>query len=158
MKYWWLAVLCTALAFNGWAQSAIPSERDAQAEQRLAAIAAELRCLVCQNESIAGSRADLAVDLRQQIREQIAMGKSDQQIMAYMVERYGDFVLYRPPLKNTTLLLWFGPAMLLIAGLVALVINLRRRSMKVDTTPLSDSDSQRAEALLRKNSDIGKQS
>ncbi len=158
MKYRWLAALCAALAFNSWAQGAIPPEQDARAEQRMTAIAAELRCLVCQNESIAGSRADLAVDLRQQIREQIAAGKSDPEIMAYMVERYGDFVRYRPPLQGTTLLLWFGPAMLFIAGLIALVLNLRRRSTKVNTAPLSDSDRHRAETLLRNNTDIGKES
>src|SRR3546814_15932077 len=79
-------------------------------------IATELRCLVCQNETIAASRADFAVDLRERIREQINIGKSDAEIQAYMVERYGEFILYRQPLKANTLLLWFGPIMLLLSG------------------------------------------
>lgn len=155
MKHWWLGLLCGAFAIVCWAGEAVPVAQNAQVERRMTAIAAELRCLVCQNESIAGSRADLAVDLRRQIREQIAAGRSDQEIMAYMVDRYGDFVRYRPPLKGSTLLLWFGPALLLAAGLVALVLHLRRRSGRVDNAPLSDEDRKRAEALVRQNQDAG---
>jgi cytochrome c-type biogenesis protein CcmH len=91
-------------------------------------IAAELRCLVCQNQTIADSHADLAIDLRQQVRELLQKGMTDQQIAAYMTERYGDFVLYRPPFKSTTLLLWIGPGVLLVLGLLGLVLVLRRRS------------------------------
>jgi cytochrome c-type biogenesis protein CcmH len=156
MKRFSLALSCAVFAASSWAGEATPTGPNVHVEQRMTAIAAELRCLVCQNESIAGSRADLAVDLRRQIREQIVAGKSDQEIMTYMVDRYGDFVRYRPPLKGSTLLLWFGPALLLAAGLVALALHLRRRSGKVDKAPLSDEDSKRAEALLRQNSDTGK--
>ena len=89
---------------------------------------AELRCLVCQNQTIADSHADLAVDLRNQIREMLRQGQSERQIIDYMTARYGDFVLYRPPLKVNTALLWFGPALLLVGGLATLFIVLRRRS------------------------------
>jgi cytochrome c-type biogenesis protein CcmH len=91
-------------------------------------IAAELRCLVCQNQTIADSNAPLAVDLRQQVREMIRRGDSDRQIVDYMTARYGDFVLYRPPFKGSTALLWFGPAALLAGGLAVLVVVLRRRN------------------------------
>ena len=159
MRLWFallLALQCALAGLAAQANEAQPLAEDPVVEKRMVAISEELRCLVCQNESIAGSRADLAVDLRRQIREQIVAGKSDQEIMTYMVDRYGDFVRYRPPLKGSTLLLWFGPALLLAAGLVALALHLRRRSGKVDKAPLSDEDSKRAEALLRQNSDTGK--
>jgi cytochrome c-type biogenesis protein CcmH len=94
----------------------------------LAALVLELRCLVCQNQTIADSHADLAQDLRRQVREMLVRGDSDQQILDYMTARYGDFVLYRPPVKSTTALLWYGPAVLLVGGLAALVVVLRRRS------------------------------
>lgn len=151
MKHWWLILFCTALVMTPWVQAAAPSEQNVRIEKRMMEIAGELRCLVCQNETIAASRADLAIDLRQKISEQLIAGKSEEEIMAYMVERYGDFVRYRPPLKVTTLLLWFGPALLLFTGLIALVMNLRRRSGKVNATPLNDAETQQAEALLRKS-------
>ena len=91
-------------------------------------IATELRCLVCQNQTIADSHAELAVDLRNQVKEMLKRGDSDQMIIDYMTARYGDFVLYRPPLKGTTLILWFGPAVLLLGGLVTLYVVLRRRN------------------------------
>src|SRR3546814_11037819 len=94
-------------------------------------IAAELRCLVCQNESIAASRADLAVDLRQQIREQIQAGQTNDEIRTYMVERYGDFVLYRPPLKARTPLLWFGPLLLFFFGFTILMVSIRRSRARI---------------------------
>ena len=125
-----------------------------ETERRMAEISTELRCLVCQNESIAASRADLAVDLRRQIREQIESGKNDKEILAYMVDRYGDFVRYRPPVKGTTLLLWFGPAVLLVVSLIALLLYLRRRSSNVDDLPLSNEDRRRAEGLLTNNRDV----
>lgn len=142
MKRLWVILLCAVIAAPSWATSA-------DAEKRMLDIAAELRCLVCQNESIAASRADLAVDLRQQIREQIQAGQSDAEIRAYMVERYGDFVLYRPPFKATTLLLWIGPALLLLSGLIVLVVSLVRRKEKVMNVLLTDEERRRADALLR---------
>lgn len=155
MKRFYLALLCGAFAVTSWAGNAMPMAQNEQVEQRMTAIAAELRCLVCQNESIAGSRADLAVDLRHQIREQIVAGKSDREIMSYMVDRYGDFVRYRPPLKGSTVLLWFGPALLLVASIVALVRYLRRRSGRLNNAPLSDDDIRRADALLQQNHHTG---
>lgn len=125
------ATLGTALLLaQGVAQAAeaVPASADPVLEKRMMAIAAELRCLVCQNQTIADSHADLAVDLRQQVREMLQKGQSEQQIMEYMTARYGDFVLYRPPLKSTTVLLWVGPAVMALAGLVALFVILRRRS------------------------------
>ena len=101
---------------------------DPALEARVMAIAAELRCLVCQNQTIADSNADLAVDLRNQVREMLRQGQGREQIVNYMTARYGDFVLYRPPLKESTALLWFGPAALLLGGLGVLVLVLRRRN------------------------------
>ncbi|HKU46060.1 MAG TPA: cytochrome c-type biogenesis protein, partial [Burkholderiales bacterium] len=100
---------------------------DEALERRVTGLAHELRCLVCQNQTIADSNAPLAVDLRNQIREQLAAGKSDRDVIDFMVARYGDFVLYRPPLKATTVLLWAGPIALMIGGLALLFIRLKRR-------------------------------
>ncbi len=110
------------------AKEAAPVAEDPVLEARMMRIAAELRCLVCQNQTIADSSAGLAVDLRNQVREMLARGQNDQQIIDYMTARYGDFVRYRPPLKSTTALLWFGPAVLLVGGLAILIVVLRRRS------------------------------
>lgn len=153
MKRWLFAAICCAFA-TAWAGTAVPMAQNPETERRMAEISTELRCLVCQNESIAASRADLAVDLRRQIREQIESGKNDKEILAYMVDRYGDFVRYRPPVKATTLLLWFGPAVLLVVSLIALLQYLRRRSSNVDDLPLSNEDRRRAEGLLTNNRDV----
>ncbi len=110
------------------AGEAAPAAEDPVLEARVMAVASELRCLVCQNQTIADSHAALAVDLRNQVREMLRRGESQEQIVAYMTARYGDFVLYRPPLKETTALLWFGPGLLLVGGIVVLVVVLRRRS------------------------------
>ena len=118
-----LAVLASWAA----AKEAPPAADDPAVEARMVRITSELRCLVCQNQTIADSHADLAVDLREQVREMIKRGDSDEQIRGYMTARYGDFVLYRPPVKGSTWLLWFGPGVLLVAGFAALVIVLRRR-------------------------------
>jgi cytochrome c-type biogenesis protein CcmH len=96
--------------------------------QRVLRLAAELRCLVCQNQTIADSHADLATDLRRQIREMLEAGKTDQEVLDFMTQRYGDFVLYRPPVKPTTALLWAGPALLVAGGAGALIWVLRRRA------------------------------
>ena len=132
----------------GYAREAAPTAADVVVEKRMVAISEELRCLVCQNESLAGSQADLAKDLRREIREQIAQGKSDKEILDFMTGRYGDFVRYRPPLKGTTFLLWFGPFLLLVAGIAALGIILRRRGKRVAEATLSAEEQKRAEALL----------
>lgn len=124
-----LLALCLALPLlRAVAAEAVPAAEDPAVEARLLRIAAELRCLVCQNQTIADSHADLAQDLRRQVREMIHEGKSDQEIVDYMTARYGDFVLYRPPLKGTTWLLWFGPALLFVGAVGGLILVLRRRS------------------------------
>jgi cytochrome c-type biogenesis protein CcmH len=110
-------------------------------------LAAELRCLVCQNQSLAESNAGLAVDLRNQIREQLARGASEREVVDFMVARYGDFVLYRPPLKASTFLLWFGPFVLLIAGIYVLIRRIRRQ--RTMNGQLSEADRLRAEQLLK---------
>ena len=123
------ALLCLALCLSvASAKEAAPASADPVLEARMLRIATELRCLVCQNQTIADSHADLAVDLRQQVREMLQKGQTDQQVLDYMTARYGDFVLYRPPVKSTTLLLWVGPGVMLVAGLVMLVLIMRRRS------------------------------
>ncbi|MFO1339828.1 MAG: cytochrome c-type biogenesis protein [Burkholderiaceae bacterium] len=128
-------VLCCAslaLAAAALAQEARPVADDPATEARMMAIAAELRCLVCQNQTIADSHAELAVDLRQQIRDQLKAGRSADEIRAFMTARYGDFVLYRPPVNERTALLWFGPGLLLAVGLATLAVVLRRRSRLPD--------------------------
>ena len=117
-------------------------------EKRVLAIAAELRCLVCQNQTIADSDAALAVDLRQQVRKKLAQGMSDRDVTDFMVERYGDFVLYRPPVKSTTWLLWFGPFLLLAGGLIALGLKLKRRAHTEPTAALSETEKRRVATLL----------
>lgn len=127
----WLsrALLIGALCWPALAaaKEAAPAAEDPVLEARMVRIASELRCLVCQNQTIADSQAGLAVDLRNQVREMIKRGDSDQQIIDYMTARYGDFVLYRPPVNASTAFLWFGPTLMLLVGLGALVIVLRRR-------------------------------
>lgn len=110
------------------AREAAPASEDPALEARVMALSSELRCLVCQNETIAASHADLAVDLRNQVREMLRGGATEAQVLEFMTDRYGDFVLYRPPLKSTTALLWFGPALLLVGGLGTLWWVLRSRS------------------------------
>lgn len=124
-------------------------------DHRVTEIASELRCLVCQNESIAASRADLAVDLRREIRRQLDAGKSEADILAYMEARYGDFILYRPRLKASTLLLWFGPAALLAAGLAALALTLRRRRLRQRRPALTPAERRTADALLGVDAEKG---
>ena len=141
------ALAIVLLSCGALAREAAPLAEDVRVEARLNAIAEELRCLVCQNESLIASRADLAMDLKRQVREQIKAGKSDAEIRDYMVQRYGDFVLYRPPVKSTTLLLWFGPLVLLAAGFVALWIFVRRRRT-VQAAALSAEEESRADELL----------
>ena len=130
------------------AQEAKPMADDPVLEQRVMNLSQELRCLVCQNETLADSRADLAEDLRTQIREQMKAGKSDKEIVAFLTTRYGDFILYRPPVKPTTYLLWFGPFILMIAGLTLLFRNLKQRRELIVDKPLSQDERRRAEELL----------
>jgi cytochrome c-type biogenesis protein CcmH len=142
-----VVLLALAWLAQAGAKEAAPAAADPALEARVMALASELRCLVCQNQTIADSNADLAVDLRGQVREKLRQGQSDAQIIDFMVARYGDFVLYRPPLKGTTLLLWFGPLLLLAAGVIALFYRLARRRPSADA-PLAPADAERARRLL----------
>ena len=137
--------LCGAFA---QAKEAAPLAADEAVEKRMVAISEELRCLVCQNESLSGSHAELAQDLRREIRKMISEGKTDQEILDFMVARYGDFVRYRPPLKPTTWLLWGGPFLLMAGGLGALIAFLRRRAKEEAAPVLSEEEHRRAAALL----------
>lgn len=133
------------------ANEAAPLAADPVVEQRMVEISEELRCLVCQNESLAGSRAELAQDLRREIRGMIKAGKSNEDIMTFMVDRYGDYVRYRPPMKATTWLLWFGPFLLLLGGLITLIVYLRGRnsnSLIAAEAQLTEDEQRAATALL----------
>lgn len=143
-----LILVLLSLAVLTLAQQAKPVE-DPQIEQRMQALTQQLRCLVCQNETLADSRADLAEDLRKEIREQMKAGKSDQEIIAFLTQRYGDFVLYKPPVKATTYLLWFGPFVLLIFGTLMLYRYLRHRREIIQDQPLTAAERKQAEELLR---------
>lgn len=142
------ALLLWLLAPGVPAKEAQPLSEDPELEKRVMRLAEDLRCLVCQNETLAGSQAPLAVDLRQQIREQMKAGKSDEEITAFMTERYGDFVLFRPPVKISTYLLWFGPFLLLAAGIYVQLLYLKRRRARVMDKPLSEAERKRVAALL----------
>jgi cytochrome c-type biogenesis protein CcmH len=131
------------------AKEAQPSAADPVLEERVMKLSKELRCLVCQNETLADSRAELANDLRGQIREQMHAGKSDKEIIAYLTARYGKFILYNPPIDPTTYLLWFGPFVLLLAGLLILFRYLRQRRELITEQPLSADERRRAETLLK---------
>jgi cytochrome c-type biogenesis protein CcmH len=148
-------LMCLLLALTQWtgtayAGEAVPLAEDPVVERRMLAISGELRCLVCQNESLAASRADLALDLRRELRSLIKAGKSDGEIMEYMVSRYGDFVRYRPPVKPVTWLLWFGPAALLLGAIYALVRMIRRsQRASSDAVVLDDAQRAKAQSLLQ---------
>ena len=141
-----ILLLLAFCAFGAAARDAVPLAADPAVEARLLVIADELRCLVCQNESLAASRAELALDLRREIRTLIKAGKTDPEILDFLVSRYGDFVRYRPPLKPSTWLLWLGPFVLLAGALGALIRHVRRR--RPAEVPLSDAERARAAALL----------
>ena len=144
-----ICLLFLVLSNTVLANEAVPLAEDPVVEQRLITISEEMRCLVCQNESLAGSRSDLAQDLRREIRGLIKEGKSDAEISTFMVERYGDFVLYRPPVKPITWLLWLGPFALMIAGIAALLVYLRKRNSQITGNLLSEEENKRIDALLR---------
>jgi cytochrome c-type biogenesis protein CcmH len=147
MKFFLVAfTLCLSFALQ--AKVAPNTSADPVLEAKMMLIAEELRCLVCQNETIAASNAELAVDLKNQIRIKLDQGQSQQQILDFMVQRYGDFVLYRPPLKTTTVLLWLGPFTLLATAVLMMVRNVRRRRRCVQPSALSDADTAKANALL----------
>ncbi|GAB6041173.1 cytochrome c-type biogenesis protein [Endothiovibrio diazotrophicus] len=147
-------LLGLALLFSAGAQAAVDPYSFATPEQEAEyqGLIEELRCLVCQNQNLADSNAELAVDLRRQVKEMVATGSSRQQVVDYMVDRYGDFVLYRPPVKSTTWLLWFGPLILLFVAGLTLAVIIRRRATGEEGPPgLSDEERARAEKLLQDN-------
>lgn len=146
----WCLALCVSFAF---AEEAPPVAADPILEKRVMRLSEELRCLVCQNQSLSDSNADLANDLRNQIREMMQAGKSDAQIREYMVASYGDFILYDPPLKATTLILWIGPFVLLVIGAAMLARYLSRRRRLVTETVLTSEERERARALLNGSRD-----
>ena len=132
-------------------RQAQPMSADPALEARVLKVAEELRCLVCQNETIAASHADLAVDLRKQIRVKLSQGQSERQILDFMVERYGDFVLYRPRLSASTVLLWAGPFVLLLTAAGVLGFNIRKRRQSLVAEALSPAQTQRARELLQES-------
>jgi len=144
----WMLMFVMVIPGLAVAQEARPLAENPQAEARLKALAVELRCLVCQNQTLADSNAPLAEDLRREVREMIAKNMSDQEIIDFLVERYGDFVLYRPPLRVTTTLLWIGPFLLLAIGGAALILAVRRRQKTLPEAVVSEADHKRVEHLL----------
>jgi cytochrome c-type biogenesis protein CcmH len=143
-----LVLLFCLLPVCSFAGEAKDMAADPVLEKRMIGLAENLRCLVCQNESLASSHAELAEDLRREVREQMAKGKDDKEIIDYLVARYGDFVLYKPPVKSYTMLLWFGPFAFLLAGAGMLVFQLRRRRHTVQKAELSPEAQKRAASLL----------
>lgn len=147
MRKLFAALLCAVVMAGANAADAPPAAQDPALERRVMDLAVELRCLVCQNQSIGDSQAELAVDLRNQIREQMKAGRNESQIIDYMVARYGDFILYRPPVKATTMFLWGGPLLLFVLGLGLLVYRIRRR--RADEEPqLTAEERARATQIL----------
>lgn len=152
MRYLLILLFCLSPGF-AYAGVAKDMADDPVLEKRMIGLAQNLRCLVCQNESLASSHSELAEDLRREVREQMQKGMSDQEIIDYLVSRYGDFVLFDPPVKSYTLLLWYGPFALLLVGLVGLVIQLRKRKNKISEARLSEEDTKRAADLLNPSKD-----
>ena len=136
------------LTASAQVQAPITASNDPDFEARVKALSAELRCLVCQNQTVEDSSAPVARDMKDQVRAQLAAGKSEAEVKQYMTERFGDFVLYKPPLKATTIVLWAGPFIALAFAGLMLVRRLRRTSAVAATTPLNDIDRERARALL----------
>ncbi|OGT15420.1 MAG: cytochrome C biogenesis protein CcmH [Gallionellales bacterium RIFCSPHIGHO2_02_FULL_57_16] len=147
MKYLLMLLVCLLPVFS-YAGEAKDLAEDPVLEKRMIGLAENLRCLVCQNESLASSHSDLANDLRREVREQMQKGLSDKEIVDYLVSKYGDFVLFDPPMKKSTLILWYGPFALLLIGAGMLVYQLRKRKGKIAETDLSAADAQRAAELL----------
>lgn len=152
MKRLFLALIA-CLAMPVWAGEAQPVGEDPVIEARMVKLADELRCLVCQNESLAGSHAELAEDLRREIRDQMKQGKSDKEVITYLTDRYGDFVLYRPPFRSYTLLLWLGPVMFLALGGGIWFLTLRRRRTIQATSQVSEASLKQAASLLEEKQD-----
>ncbi|MCL5669234.1 MAG: cytochrome c-type biogenesis protein CcmH [Gammaproteobacteria bacterium] len=149
-----IGVCLLLTVFSLWAAGT--EQQNEQLEARYRALTSELRCLVCQNESIADSHADLAKDLRNQVRAMMEQGKSDREIMEYLTARYGDFVRFRPPLKPVTAALWFGPFVLMALGGGLLMVYMARRRKRVSNAPLSSSEQEKLATLLHRTENEGK--
>jgi len=145
----WLALWLMLVPLTVFAEEARPLAENPVVEARLKKLAVELRCLVCQNQTLADSNAPLAEDLRREVREMIANNMTDDQIVEFLVARYGDFVRYRPPFKVATVLLWVGPFLLLGIGGIVLIVSLRQRNVEKESSSISDDDRQRVARLLR---------
>ena len=152
MKYRLIMLALLLMPVALMAEEARPLAANPAIEAQVHRLSEELRCLVCQNQTLADSSAPLAEDLRNEIREMAAKGLSDQEIIDYLVARYGDFVRYRPPLKTTTALLWLGPFALLLAGGVGLIVILRQRQRQGADAPLTAEESRKVAELLNKES------
>ncbi|HEU4712806.1 MAG TPA: cytochrome c-type biogenesis protein [Pyrinomonadaceae bacterium] len=143
-------LLCLLLApVQAQVQTEEQTSGDPVIEERLARLSHDLRCLQCQNQTLADSPAGLAADLRREIREQMKAGKSDKEIIAFLQARYGDFILYRPQVKPVTYLLWFGPFVLLLTGLLVLFSYIKRRRDAIPEKPLTAEERRRAQELLQ---------
>lgn len=152
MKHWLIILSLFLMPVALKAEEARPLAANPAIEAQVHRLSEELRCLVCQNQTLADSSAPLAEDLRNEIREMAAKGLSDQEIIDYLVARYGDFVRYRPPLKTTTALLWLGPFALLLGGGVGLIVILRQRQRQGADAPLTLEESRKVAELLNKES------
>ena len=151
-------ILLSALLPLAQAREAVPTAEDPVLEKRVMEVSHNLRCLVCQNQTIADSNAELAVDLRDQVREKLRQGESEEEILNYMVSRYGDFVLFKPLVKSTTWLLWFGPLLLVVLGIIGLFFTLRKRRKLMQQSPIiSAEEHARAESLLSGINQRGRQ-
>lgn len=156
-------IFTLAISLPVWGQEethkeAIPVAEDPEIEERMLALTEDLRCLVCQNETIAESRADFSNDIRRIIREQIKANKTDAEITDFLVDRYGEFVLYNPPMKASTALLWFGPLILLLIGTGTLIMYLKGRRERVEEASLSDEQQTKAQILLDDETDTESES
>jgi cytochrome c-type biogenesis protein CcmH len=146
-----LLLLALFLATPLWAAEAVPVGEDPAIEQRMVNLAKDLRCLVCQNETLAGSHAELAEDLRKDIRQQMKLGKNDKEVVQYLTDRYGDFVLYKPPFRSYTLLLWFGPFIFLLGGASIWYFTLKKRRDIKPADQVSEASLKQAADLLDNN-------
>ena len=147
-----LALLCLSVSYQVQAKEAEYTTGAPEIHGRVMGVSEELRCLVCQGQSLADSNSEFAVDMRAQIQEMMEEGMNDRQVVDFMVERYGDYVRYRPPFKATTILLWFGPFILLGIGVAVLYTNVLRRRKQIDETPLTEEQHRRAAELLKEGS------
>jgi len=152
MKRWLMMMALLLMSCVAMAEEARPLAENPAIEVQVRRLSEELRCLVCQNQTLADSSAPLAEDLRKEIREMAAKGMSDQEIIDYLVARYGDFVRYRPQLKASTALLWLGPFALLLAGGIGLIVMLRTRQRQAAEAPLTAEQARKVAELLDKES------